>query len=62
AVFNDLDLTFNTRCRFILQQANQSDVADQTVYTPDNAYVIWEGKRRADRHEMFRLLVRLPAD
>lgn len=59
AVFDGLDLTFNTRCRFILQQTSQADVATQSVFTPENVKVIWQGKRQADRHEMFRLMVRL---
>lgn len=58
AVFNGLDLTFNTKCRFILQQTTQAEVANLTVYTPGDADVLWQGKRQADRHEMFRLLVR----
>ncbi len=58
SVFSGLDLTFNTKCRLILQQTSPSEVESGNVYTPEGASVLWEGKRRADRHEMFRLLIR----
>lgn len=55
-VFNQLKFTYDLSCPLILQQTSPDAVRDGTVITPTGATVIWEGKRRADRHEMFRLL------
>jgi len=55
-VFDGITFTFNLNCPLVLQQTSPEAVREGTVYTPANARVVWEGKRRADRHEMFRLL------
>ena len=55
-VFNDLRFSYSADCSLVLQQTSpeavQSGAAD---YTP-HARVLWEGKRGADRREIFRLL------
>lgn len=55
-VFNRLNFTYDSSCPLVLQQTNPDAIEDDTVFTPAGATVIWQGKRRADRHEMFRLL------
>lgn len=55
-VFNDISFTYDASCSLVLQQTSPEAVRDATVFTPADATVVWEGKRRADRHEMFRLL------
>lgn len=55
-VFNQVKFTYDLSCPLILQQTSPDAVRNDTVFTPAGATVIWEGKRRADRHEMFRLL------
>ncbi|HLU14427.1 MAG TPA: glycosyltransferase [Burkholderiaceae bacterium] len=55
-VFDNITFTFDLACPLVLQQTSPDAVRKGTVYTPAGARVIWEGKRRADRHEMFRLL------
>lgn len=55
-VFNNIKFTYDSSCPLILQQTSPDAVQAATVFTPAGAAVIWEGKRQADRHEMFRLL------
>lgn len=55
-VFNNISFTYDIKCPFVLQQTSIEKVRSRTVFTPSNAQVLWQGKRRADRSEMFRLL------
>lgn len=55
-VFNDIRFSFHTRCRLVLQQTTPEALETGHVFTPPGAAVLWQGKRRADRHEVFRLL------
>lgn len=55
-VFDNLKFSYDADCALVLQQTSpdavQSGAAD---YSP-NIQVLWEGKRGADRREIFRLL------
>ena len=55
-VFNNISLTYDINCPFILQQISIEKLASESAFTPLNAEVIWQGKRQADRNEMFRLI------
>lgn len=59
-VFDKLSFTYDSRCTLVLQQTSRDALRDGTAAHSDNPVVLWEGARRADRHEMFRLL-RLPS-
>lgn len=54
-VFDRLDFGFDRDCTLVLQQTTPEHVARGTAGFYD-AQVLWEGKREADRREMFRLL------
>ncbi len=55
-VFNAINFSYDSKCTLILQQTTLQGVADGTAAYSDSATVVWEGKRGADRHEIFRLL------
>lgn len=55
-VFNQIIFSYNTHCQLVLQQTTPEAIERNDVYTPSDATVLWQGKRQADRHEMFRLL------
>ncbi len=55
-VFNHIDFSYASHCTLILQQASQQSVRDGTAAFSDSATVLWQGRRGADRDEMFRLL------
>jgi hypothetical protein len=55
-VFNDINFSYDSRCTLILQQTSSESVANGSAAFSDTGTVIWQGKRGADRHEMFRLL------
>lgn len=60
-VFNGIDFSYDSRCTLVVQQTSPQSVRDGTAAYSDSAAVLWQGKRGADRHEMFRLLrVRQP--
>ena len=40
----------------VLQQTTNQSLRDNTAAYSDGAEVLWQGGRRADRHEVFRLL------
>ena len=40
----------------VLQQTTNQSLRDNTAAYSDGAEVLWQGSRRADRHEVFRLL------
>lgn len=55
-VFNHIDFSYESNCSLILQQTTQQALqAGRSAYS-DNAIVLWQGRRGADRDEMFRLL------
>ncbi|MEI2417322.1 glycosyltransferase [Orrella sp. JC864] len=57
-VFDGLNFAYDSRCTLVLQQTTRNDLRDGTAaYSDiDPAQVLWQGGRRADRHEVFRLL------
>src|SRR5690606_1812714 len=55
-VFNNLNFSYDTRCTIVLQQTTRNNLRDGTNAYRDGADVLWEGGRRADRHEWYRLL------
>lgn len=55
-VFNNINFSYDSRCTLILQQTSSESVANGSAAFSDTGTVIWQGKRGADRHEMFRLL------
>jgi len=59
-IFNNLTFTFDSKCTLVLQQTSNQSLRDNTAAYSDGAEVLWQGGRRADRHEVFRLL-RIPS-
>ncbi len=55
-VFNSINFSYDSGCPLILQQTSPQSLANDTAAFSDSANVIWQGKRGADRHEIFRLL------
>ncbi|MGH8815566.1 ArnT family glycosyltransferase [Achromobacter pestifer] len=55
-IFNNLTFTFDAKCTLILQQTTNQSLRDNTAAYSDGADVLWQGGRRADRQEVFRLL------
>ena len=55
-IFNNLTFTFDSKCTVVLQQTTNQSLRDNTAAYSDGAEVLWQGGRRADRHEVFRLL------
>ncbi|MNQ78221.1 hypothetical protein D3C85_931250 [compost metagenome] len=55
-IFNNLSFTFDARCTLVLQQTTNQSLRDNTAAYSDGAEVLWQGGRRADRQEVFRLL------
>ncbi len=55
-IFNNLTFTFDSRCTLVLQQTSNQSLRDNTAAYSDGAEVLWQGGRRADRQEVFRLL------
>ncbi|HLU78665.1 MAG TPA: glycosyltransferase [Burkholderiaceae bacterium] len=55
-VFNDITFSYDSQCVLILQQTTQKAVREGSVGFSDSAEVLWQGRRPADRDEMFRLL------
>ena len=55
-IFNNLTFTFDAKCTVILQQTNNQSLRYNTAAYSEGADVLWQGGRRADRQEVFRLL------
>jgi len=55
-IFNNLSFPFDTRCTLVLQQTTNQSLRDGTAAYSEGAEVLWQGGRRADRSEVFRLL------
>ncbi|WP_241048679.1 ArnT family glycosyltransferase [Achromobacter xylosoxidans] len=55
-IFNNLTFTFDSKCTLVLQQTTNQSLRDNTAAYSDSADVLWQGGRRADRQEVFRLL------
>jgi len=60
-IFDNLSFAYDSRCTLVLQQTTNSSLRDGTAaYSGEGVQELWHGGRRADRHEVFRLL-RLPS-
>ena len=55
-VFNDIDFSYESHCTLVVQQTTAHHIATGAAAYSDSASVLWEGRRGADRHEVFRLL------
>ncbi|NYT65114.1 glycosyltransferase [Alcaligenaceae bacterium] len=55
-VFNDIKLSYQPRCTLVLQQTSIQAVKDGLAAYNDGPTVLWQGKRTAERNELFRLL------
>ncbi len=55
-VFEDIDFSYDSTCTLILQQTSQEAIREGRAAYSDSATVLWQGRRGADRDEMFRLL------
>ncbi len=55
-IFDNLSFSYDSRCTLVLQQTTASSLRDGTAAYSEGAEELWRGGRRADRHEVFRLL------
>lgn len=55
-VFDNLTFSYDARCTIVLQQTSRKAMKDGVHAYREGAEVLWEGGRRADRDEWFRLL------
>ena len=55
-VFENLVFDYSASCALVLQQTSPEAVETGSAAYSDGARVLWEGKREADRREIFRLL------
>lgn len=56
-IFDNLTLSYDSRCPLVLQQTTRERLRDgEAAFSGENAIELWRGGRRADRHEVFRLL------
>lgn len=55
-VFNNINFSFDASCPLILQQVDPRNLEQGTAPFSDGAQVLWQGKRGAERRELFRLL------
>src|SRR5690606_41610114 len=55
-VFNDLRFSYSAECTLVLQQTSPDAMETGDADFAPHARVLWEGKRGADRREIFRLL------
>jgi len=54
--FDGLRFSYSADCVLVLQQTTIDAIQAGTANLSDNAEVLWEGRRGADRREIFRLL------
>ena len=59
-IFNNLTFSYDAQCPVVLQQTSRRAMRDGVHAYQSGADVLWEGGRRADRDEWFRLLRVLP--
>jgi 4-amino-4-deoxy-L-arabinose transferase-like glycosyltransferase len=55
-VFDNLTFSYSSECKLILQQTTIRRLLDRAAGFEDNATVIWQGSRGADRFDRYRLL------
>lgn len=55
-VFDKINFSYDARCTLLLQQTSLDAIKSGAANHIPNARTLWEGKRGADRSEIFRLL------
>lgn len=55
-VFDHLELVYDPKCPFILQQTTRKKLENGEAGFSDNATVLWQGSRGADRFDRYRIL------
>jgi 4-amino-4-deoxy-L-arabinose transferase-like glycosyltransferase len=55
-VFDNIQITYDSQCPFVLQQTTRKKLAEGLAGYSDNASVLWMGSRGADRFDRYRLL------
>jgi len=55
-VFDNIQITYDSQCPFVLQQTTRKKLAEGLTGYSDNASVLWMGSRGADRFDRYRLL------
>lgn len=56
-IFDNLNFPYDASCTVVLQQTTANSLRDGTAaYSGANVQELWRGGRRADRHEVYRLL------
>ncbi len=55
-VFDNIQITYDTQCPFVLQQTTRQKLAEGLAGYSDNASVLWVGSRGADRFDRYRIL------
>src|SRR3546814_2522830 len=60
-IFDNLTLSYDSKCPLVLQQTTRERLRDGEAAYSEGAQELWRGGRRADRHEIFRLLRITPA-
>jgi 4-amino-4-deoxy-L-arabinose transferase-like glycosyltransferase len=55
-VFDNIQITHDSQCPFVLQQTTRKKLAEGLAGYSDNAAVLWIGSRGADRFDRYRLL------
>lgn len=58
-VFDHIELIYDVKCPFVLQQTTRKKIENGEAGFSDNAEVLWQGSRGADRFDRYRIL-RLP--
>lgn len=55
-VFNHIELIYDPKCPFVLQQTTRKKLENNEAGFSDNAVVLWQGSRGADRFDRYRIL------
>lgn len=55
-VFDHLELVYDPKCPFILQQTTRKKLENGEAGFSDNVTVLWQGSRGADRFDRYRIL------
>jgi 4-amino-4-deoxy-L-arabinose transferase-like glycosyltransferase len=55
-VFDRIELVYDTKCPFVLQQTTLKKLENSEAGFSDNAEVLWQGSRGADRFDRYRIL------
>ena len=58
-VFDRIELVYDSKCPFLLQQTTRKQLENSAAGFSDGAEVLWQGSRGADRFDRYRIL-RLP--